>query len=78
MRMDVMTSLAVDDGDAGRPVGAVVVRAHPAGGLAIEVGPADGSPILRLMLASTEAARLAAAVQAVLNGRNEEVVMVED
>lgn len=78
MRMDVLVPLTDADGDGGRAIGAVVVRAHPGGGMAVEVGPADGPPLVRFQFASTEAARLAAALQAVGGGRREEIVMEDD
>ncbi len=78
MRMDVLTTLNADDGEAGRAIGAAVVRANPAGGLALEIGPADGLPLIRFQLSATEAARLAAALQTVSNGRGEEIVMGDD
>lgn len=78
MRMDVLVPLTDDDGEAGRAVGAVVVRAHPGGGLAVELGPADGPPVLRFRFATTEAGRLAAALQAVAGGRDEAIVMTDD
>lgn len=78
MRMDVLVTLGADDGEAGRAIGAVVVRANPAGGLALEVGPADGPPLARFKFSASEAARLAAALQTVSSGRREEIVMGDD
>lgn len=78
MRMDVLNTLSADDGEAGRAIGAAVVRANPAGGLALEIGPADGLPLVRFQLSAAEATRLTAALQAVSNGRGEEIVMSDD
>lgn len=78
MRMDVLRTLGADDGEAGRAIGAAVVRANPAGGLALEVGPADGPPLVRFQFSAGEAARLAAVLQSVVNGRGEEIVMGDD
>lgn len=78
MRMDVQSALTADDGEGGRAIGAAVVRATPAGGLALEVGPADGPPLVRFHLSPAEASRLAAALQAVSSNRGEEIVMSDD
>lgn len=78
MRMDVLTNLVADDGNGGREVGAVVARAQPAGGIALEVGPADGPPVVRFSLSTAEATRFCATVQAVINGRDEEIMMMDD
>ncbi len=78
MRMDVLTALSAGDGDGGREVGALVARATPTGGVAVEVGPADGPPLVRFAFTVAEATRLLAAVEAVINGRDEEILMADD
>ncbi len=78
MRMDVLHTLDAEDGETGRAIGAAVVRAHPAGGVALEIGSADGPPLARFQFSAAEAGRLAAALQAVANGRGETVVMSDD
>ena len=64
-------------GEPGRDVGAAVVRPLPGGGMILELGPADGPPALRLNLSGAEALRLMSAVQAVVNGGDEEVLIVD-
>ena len=76
--MDVLIGLSADDGDGGREVGALVARSTPTGGVAIEVGPADGPPLVRFVFTVAEASRLAAALHAVINGRDEEIIMTDD
>lgn len=78
MRMDVLVALTDDDGEGGRQLGAAVVRPHPGGGVAVDLGPADGPPLVRFLFATAEASRLAAALQNVTGGRGEEIVMAED
>jgi hypothetical protein len=60
-----------------REVGAVVARASPNGGLTIEFGPADGAPLLRLGLTKLEAHRLRGALEAIMTGRNKEIVITD-
>ena len=67
-----------DAGQAGLEVGAAVVRAEPAGGLALELGPADGPASVRVQLSGEEVARLIAAFQAVVNGRPEAILIVDE
>jgi hypothetical protein len=66
------------DGDASvRPIGAAVVK--PDGtGLAIELGPADGAPLVRLHLTASEVAQLGAALKTVIKDREEAILLVED
>ena len=67
-----------DAGPAALEVGAAVVRAQPAGGLALELGPADGAASVRVQLSSEEVARLIAAFQAVVNGKPEAILIVDE
>ena len=80
MRLELLEGVRTDPagGELKRDVGAAVVRAHPAGGMVLELGPSDGPPQVRLTLGSEEAARLAGAIQAVANGRGEAIVIVDD
>ncbi|HKG27137.1 MAG TPA: hypothetical protein VKB09_15915 [Thermomicrobiales bacterium] len=64
--------------ETGRAVGAAVVRAVGAGELVLELGPADGPPLVRLTMSHTEAMRLAAATQAVVQSGGESILIVED
>ncbi len=78
MRMDVLAALGADDGDGGREIGALVARSTPTGGLSLDIGPADGPPLVRFAFTLAEATRLLAAVEAVINGRDEEILMADD
>ena len=75
MRMDVLVNLPAEDGEGGREVAALVVRPHPAGGVTMELGGADGPPMVRFHLPSAEAARMCAAVEAVLAGGGEAILI---
>ncbi|MGI9253141.1 MAG: hypothetical protein ACR2J8_05305 [Thermomicrobiales bacterium] len=75
MKMDVLTTLHADDGDGGRELGAIVVRAHPVGGAMIEVGAADGPPVVRFQFSAAEAQRIGAALQQVAGGGGESVLL---
>ena len=79
MRIEVLTPLAPDpaDGELRREIGALVARSTPQGGVAVELGPADGAPMLRLVVSATEANRLMATIQAILNGRDEEIMLTD-
>ena len=65
-------------GEIRRDVGAAVVRASPGGGVVLELGPADGPAHLRLVLTAAEAMRLSATLQAIANGRGEEILIVDE
>jgi hypothetical protein len=79
MRIDLLPPLAdPNDNDAQRGVGAVVARPTRTGGVAVEFGPADGVPFVRLTLSQQEAQRLAATVDAALKGRDEQVMLTEE
>ena len=79
MRLEVLAPLGPEptEGELKRDVGAVVARATPAGGVALELGPADGAPLLRLVMSAAEASRLSATLQAIVNGRDEEIMITE-
>lgn len=79
MRLELLgaTGADVPEADLKRDIGAVVVRLNPAGGVVLELGPADGPAHIRLTLAAAEGLRLAAALHAVANGRDEEIVITE-
>ena len=65
-------------GQAGLEVGAAVVRAQPAGGVALELGPADGAASVRVLLSSEEVAGLIAEFQEVVNGKPEALLIVDE
>ena len=67
-----------DGEETVRPVGAAVVRAVGGSDVVLELGPADGPPLMRLRMSHTEAMRLATAVQAVAHSGGESVLIVED
>ncbi len=79
MRLDVLVPLGPESAEAEvkREIGAIVARASPAGGLTVELGPADGAPVLRLGLSKAEAQRLCHTLEAIINGRDEEIMMTE-
>jgi hypothetical protein len=79
MRFDLLGSIGPDapEAEVRREIGAVVARASPNGGLTIELGPADGAPLLRLGLSKVEAHRLRGALEAILTGRDEEIVITD-
>jgi hypothetical protein len=55
-----------------------VVRPAPNGSVVLELGPADGPPTVRLTLSNAEGLRLSATVTAVINGGDEQVLIVDD
>ena len=79
MRLEIIGAGPGDTGREGaREVGAAVVRASPGGGMVLELGPADGPPQVRLSLSTQEATKLGTAIQTVVNGRGQEIVIVDD
>ena len=72
MRLDVLT-----DDEGSRIVGAAVVRSAGKD-VWLEIGPADGAPLVRLRFAPAEVHRVAAALKAVAAGKNEEIILAED
>jgi hypothetical protein len=79
MRLDILAALGVEapDTEVRREIGAVVARTAPAGGLTVEFGPADGAPLMRLMLSKVEAQRLSGLLEVIINGRDEEIMLTE-
>ncbi len=79
MRLELLKPFLneVSDPDVKREIGAVVARATPTGGVEVEFGPADGAALLRMVLSTAEATRLCATFQAIINGRDEEIVITE-
>lgn len=79
MRLDLLVTSGPDapDSEVRREIGAVVARTSPSGGLTIEFGPADGAPLLRLGLSKAEASRLRGALDAIITGRTEEIVITD-
>jgi hypothetical protein len=68
----------LDGDDSGRPVGAAVVRSLASGDIVLELGAADGPPVVRLTLSRSEAMRLIGATQDVLQSGGEEILMADD
>ena len=79
MRLDMLVSTGPEgpDSEVRREIGAVVARASPNGGLAVEFGPADGAPLIRIVMSKAEAHRLRSALDAVITGRDEEIVITD-
>ena len=72
-----MRTERLDGEESGKAVGAIVV--HAAGAeVAVDLGPADGAPFLRLVLTKNEAHRLSANLRAVANGRDEEILLADE
>lgn len=63
--------------DDARVIGAIVVT-KDAGEIAIDVGPADGPPTLRMTVSRSQALQLSANLRAVANGRDEEVLLADE
>ena len=68
----------LDEDETGRAVGAAVVRAVGSREIVLELGPADGPPLVRLTMSHTEAMRLTAAAQAVVQSGGETILIVDD
>lgn len=79
MRLELLGAAGVDlpEADLKRDIGAVVARAVPAGGVLLELGPADGPAHVRLTLTGAEALRLVATLHAIANGRDQEIVITD-
>lgn len=79
MRLEILAAPGSEapDSEVRREIGAVVARASPAGGLTVEFGPADGAPLLRLELSKVEGQRLCGALEAIIKGRDEEIMLTE-
>ncbi len=79
MRLELLVGarMGATEGEVKRDIGAVVARSTT-GGVTLELGPADGPPHLRLVLTGSEATRLCATLQAIANGRGEEVMIVDE
>ena len=79
MRVEVLAPFGSEatEGDVKRDIGAVVVRAARLGGVNIDLGPADGAPFMRIVLSAAESTRLCSTLQAVIGGRDEEIMIAE-
>jgi hypothetical protein len=79
MRLDLLALAGpeANDTEVRREIGAVVARSSPAGGVTVELGPADGAPLLRLVLNKGETQRLRAALDSILKGSDEEILITE-
>lgn len=65
------------ESDDVRALGAIVV-AKTSGDVAIDAGPADGPPHIRITISRSEALQLSANLRAVANGRDEEVLLSQE
>jgi hypothetical protein len=70
MKLDLL------EADESRNLGAIVVS-HEGGDVALDAGPADGLPLVRIRLSRAQALQLSANLRAVANGRDEEVLLAE-
>ncbi len=73
-----MRLVRLDGEETGRAVGAAVVRAVGSGEIVLELGPADGPPLIRLTMSHAEAMRLTSATQAVVQGGGESILIADD
>ncbi|MGI8644667.1 MAG: hypothetical protein ACR2LS_11215 [Thermomicrobiales bacterium] len=64
-------------GEQERAVSAAVVHSDHAGGIVLEVGPADGPPHMRLILTTREAHRLSAALRTIGTNGGEQILLTE-
>jgi hypothetical protein len=64
-------------GERERAVSAAVVQADHAGGIVLEVGPADGPPHMRLTMTNRESQRLTAALRAIGADGGEQILLSE-
>ncbi len=68
--------LELFDGEAtSRVIGAVVLKSLPNGEVQVDFGPADGAPVVRIVMSQDEAFELGAALHG-LDG--ERVILVDD
>jgi hypothetical protein len=72
-----MRLILLEDERPTRPVGAAVIRPAPDGGVFVELGPADGAPLARLIMTHGEALQVSDRVHAVANGGNEAVILAD-
>jgi len=78
MRLEILGQRPSEAGaEPGREVGAAVVRAKRGGGIAIELGPADGPPAVRVTMTGEDARRLIASLESVTKGNEEEVMLAD-
>lgn len=64
-----------DGEETSRVIGAVVLKSLPSGEIEVDFGPADGAPIVRLIMSQDEAFELGAALHG-LDG--ERVILVDN
>jgi hypothetical protein len=72
MRLDLF-----DGEESSRVIGAAVVRPSSAGEVLLDIGPADGAPIVRLGLNHSEAVQLGKAMLQAANDGQETVLIVD-
>lgn len=80
MRIEILASSVPDrtEGEVKLDIGAVVARSTPAGGITLELGPADGAPHLRIRLSSSEATRLSGTLRGLAGRGGEEIFLTDD
>jgi hypothetical protein len=69
---------AIDGDDGARVIGAAVIRKHAGGDIILDLGPADGPPLVRIRMGYNEAQNLAGAIRNVADGGDETVLIVDD
>lgn len=65
-------------GEEERAIGAIVVKSTPGGILTLDIGPADGAPLIRVELTTSESAQLSRMLQRVVSTGEETVIFAED
>lgn len=77
MRLELLKPIAAEaETEVKRDVGAVVARGTPGiKGVVLELGPADGAPLMRLVLSASDATRLAAMLHRMATDGGEEILI---
>jgi hypothetical protein len=68
----------VDGEETSRIIGAVVVRSNAGGDVIVDIGPADGPPLVRVRMDNDEAQEFSTAIKGVADGGDEAVLLVDD
>ncbi|CAN5643170.1 hypothetical protein BH23CHL5_BH23CHL5_11110 [soil metagenome] len=68
----------MDGGEVSRVIGAVVIRSLKTGEVLIDLGPADGPPLVRLRLDRSQAIDFATGVNNVAETGGEKVLLMDD
>jgi hypothetical protein len=72
---DIVKLERLDEEEISRVIGAVVLKSLPNGAIEVDFGPADGAPMVRIVMSQDEAFELGSALHG-LDG--ERVILVDD